>query len=671
MLHDVLLACMSQNPDGVRLQAFLDNEAVDKFLHPCEREILADIVKIVHVYSEVIKYRQGLIWGKTDDPSEKDFQGKSSAASAGFGLSIPCPFAELKRGFYQIKFGKGIEDALESFYAEILRLEEHCLKTQSPSLCYVHHALQAKLPLLRLLQTFIREIEASQLSGCAMLGYLYHQSDHGDPELEIAARKVIRPVQTAFFSGIAHWMLFGAIDDVHSEFFIKFTPNDPVNSSTATRSSHSSLLNAERNSDDFIWQYEVNHQQLPDFMSAVVAEKILFVGQTVLVFQMERDFNSKKKFHQLEVRLSKVSCEDIDQLWKGREAEFFKLIEKLAEEDRINPFHIEETVNRIKKFVSMRLTDIAVNEVDLAQQLSLIRDFYLLGRGEFYMEFLHQLNRSESRNIFAAKTKNYVRCFQIAATVVGITEELEHFTLRFVKTEGDPDESCEFQSFQCLQLKYTFQWPLNLLFSPKAIEQYNIIFRYLLIIRNLHFQLQKNWKAKGATGNVNIKVMNLRNHLLFFLNNLQYYIQSDVIEIQFRTFIDTVQTKADFEDIQKAHTVFLANVLSHCFLATDSKEPQMNITAMVVQNPIYGAIQKLFGICESFSHLSVNANTDQVLEEVDRLEEQFGDQIGSLLHLFADTKLASHYSALSQLLMRLDFNYWFSKRQKPVVLHAT
>ncbi|KAH8328087.1 hypothetical protein KR067_003903, partial [Drosophila pandora] len=647
---------------------FQETSVIESFMHPCEKEIFMDILQIVNVYNEVVRYTQG-IGTEKDDKSSEDTPA---------------------HGYYLINFGRGIENALDEYYEEVMRLEAYCFKSQPASLSYVHNSLQSKQPTLLLLRKFIRDIEAAKLHGCALLSYLYQQSDHGDIELEIAARKVIRPVKMAFFSSMAHWMLFGVIDDVHSEFFIKFTPLDN-NTSACTKSSNSSILHADKNGEDYIWQYEVNHNQLPGFMSSVVAEKILFVGQTVLVFQMERNFQSKKETDQLSVCLSELSRDDIYQLWNGREAEYFKLIEDLSLEPRINPFHIEDAVNLIKKYVSARLSEIAVNEVDLERQLGLIKDFYLLGRGEFYLEFLTHLNGAFDSTVLRT-TKNYPRSFevfylliqfsfntseyfQIAATVMGIADDLENFTLGYIKSNADPDESFDFQVFQCLHLKYTFQWPLNLLFSPKAMERYNAIFRYLLIIRNLQFEMQRawakqTWLAKHLPADVHIKAMNLRNHLMFFLNNMQYYIQVDVLESQFGILMNVIQRKADFEEIQKAHTVFLANVLAQCFLMTDSmKEGRMNITGSMnqSQNPIYGTILKLFSICETFTNLSRTSETENFLEEVDSLEEQFGVQIASLVQLLVDAKTASTLNPLSQLLLRLDFNHWFSRNQKPVV----
>jgi len=63
-----------------------------------------------------------------------------------------------------------------------------------------------------------------------------------------------------------------------------------------------------------------------------------------------------------------------------------------------------------------------------------------------------------------------------------------------------------------------------------------------------------------------IGVIQLRNNLVFIIDNLQYYLQVDVVESQYTTMEASMKNTQNFEDIQKAHSVFLANVMSQTFL---------------------------------------------------------------------------------------------------------
>lgn len=123
---------------------------------------------------------------------------------------------------------------------------------------------------------------------------------------------------------------------------------------------------------------------------------------------------------------------------------------------------------------------------------------------------------------------------------MGIVDELENFTLSVQKNRVNLEQSFEFGIWQNLHLKYIYKWPLNLLFSPITVERYNNVFRFLLIVRKLQYDLQlvwarHKWVAKMGTP-VHVRIMNFRNHLTFFMDNLQYYIQVDVLESKLTTF---------------------------------------------------------------------------------------------------------------------------------------
>lgn len=57
--------------------------------------------------------------------------------------------------------------------------------------------------------------------------------------------RVSKPVKSAFFFHLTHWLLFGTIDDKHSEFFISFKKSGESSSkiiNKSTASSHNNLV---------------------------------------------------------------------------------------------------------------------------------------------------------------------------------------------------------------------------------------------------------------------------------------------------------------------------------------------------------------------------------------------------------------------------------------------
>ena len=57
-----------------------------------------------------------------------------------------------------------------------------------------------------------------------------------------------------------------------------------------------------------------------------------------------------------------------------------------------------------------------------------------------------------------------------------------------------------------------------------------------------------------------------RHHMSFLIDNLQYYLQADVLETQFAELLSAVRASKDFEQIRLTHDAFLARIQSQSFL---------------------------------------------------------------------------------------------------------
>lgn len=68
--------------------------------------------------------------------------------------------------------------------------------------------------------------------------------------------------------------------------------------------------------------------------------------------------------------------------------------------------------------------------------------------------------------------------------------------------------------------------------------------------------------------------MQLRNTFIFIIDNLQYYLQVNVLESQYTIMKNKIKSTRNFEDVQQAHAVFLANVLSQMFVSDGDTEKQ-------------------------------------------------------------------------------------------------
>lgn len=134
-----------------------------------------------------------------------------------------------------------------------------------------------------------------------------------------------------------------------------------------------------------------------------------------------------------------------------------------------------------------------LDEGNLKEHLQLIRDYYALGRGELFHQFIdvaeaHLKNGSEqsfttlnsifyetARNIYGEHDKSYLR-----------------FELTTMKGSSNTNP------WSKLQLNFEINWPLHIIFHPQSMELYNKLFSYLLRLSKTQTHLNKLWLSHMA-----------------------------------------------------------------------------------------------------------------------------------------------------------------------------
>ncbi|XP_067625654.1 gamma-tubulin complex component 4 homolog [Eurosta solidaginis] len=667
MIHEVLLSCLNLQSKRLSLEDFTAADATT-FLHPCEKSVLQDIIAIINILRDIEKFAK--ICGCNN--------------SCNRNVLIFDTDEPLQKGLYLKAFANGIDTVLKDYFNDITTLERSYLQNPTSfSLLFIYRQLKSYEPLALYLRKLIRAIRMQKLHGCEIMQYLHQNAEHGDRKIRAAVKALQLAVNVVFFKQLTHWILYAKIIDTFGEFFIQCSEghsNSAAESDTSKCAStesgkHAStittLSKVASNYAD-IWRYEICYDLLPHYLPAGWAEKVLFIGQTILIFKA--DANKHKNLTQNWSKTEHTDLEDESSLSNEKEHIYFGKIQMLQNDEELNVQHYESIVNEIKTYVTTRLSEIAINQADLVQQLKLMKEFFLLGRGELYLEFLRLTYIISKDKYNENKVHDFVKAFESAAHGVGVSDDLERFSLSIAKPlmQGTNPKELEHNYLQYMQLSYKINWPLHLLFSPKVIEHYNILFRFLLLIKKIQFELHMLWSNNIRRSKMNtpesMKLTNLLNQLMFFIDNLQYYIQVDVLESQFSILLNTILNKADFEEIQKAHSIFLANILSLCFLLTNEETMKLNINQFIISqsnNPIYNILIDVFNLCDNLGMiLGQELPVSKIRDSIDKLDERFGVLMDQLINYLIALKTNPTTTPLSQLLLRLDFNHWFSTKRK-------
>ncbi|XP_008555687.1 gamma-tubulin complex component 4 [Microplitis demolitor] len=637
MLHELLLALWGC---PTSLEEIVENDIIifDKYFHPGERGLIKQILKIASDCNNIRKFI------KTYSTSHADLENANEQDP-------------LNRGLYLQALCNGMDQALAPFRDEIVELEKTILKNAHTPATAILSTVENYQFLFNILNSMIRKIKTQRIHGCSLLQCVYELMSTDIIEVKLALQKMLQSVHIIFYKQLTSWLLYGHLEDTYKEFFIQ-----------KKETAQESLLFAENkdNSGDNknhneMWNYDIAVNMLPSYITFTLAAKILSIGQTIIIFG--NDPRGGKDFF--------VTDKTESTVWGEKEHEYFRKLQNLQMKAVFNIIEFENTIDELKKCVTKLLWHIVVEDAQLLQQLKYIKDFYLIGRGDLFLDFIKLTSHILSKPPTNHTSRDLNLAFRMAVRKIMLNDEgaVDDFIFSVPMPEAPTEDSSssdsrshektqdptDKQGWGMIVLQYRVSWPLQLLFSPKALNDYNTIFRFLLRVKKTQINLWNLWTEHTCSKNIDIGVLQLRNNLIFILDNLQYYLQVDVLESQNTIMENRMKNTENFEDVQTAHSVFLANVLSQTFLASSNEKQK---------NTVNNLLRLLLRLCDDFilqvSIWEVNKLLSTEKEELKALTDTLMTIMDVLIKTLNKVRAQPSGVHLAQLLLRLDFNRWFS-----------
>ncbi|XP_037960700.1 gamma-tubulin complex component 4 homolog [Teleopsis dalmanni] len=653
MIHDLLIICLNSGSKKCPIEDLMSLRQSINHIHPLEENLFNKVIRFIKCLREIGTFVQAC--GKSD--SHADSMARSAED-------------ELMHGNYIKSFADGLELLLDEFYKVIIELEQLNLENSYNSLLHVYSKMQEYEPLFFFLQKLTHTILSRKIHGCPLMQLLYQYIQNGDCRLDLAISSIHTSVIRVFLKHLANWTLYGKTDDYYEEYFIqrRAEPSQYISYTSSVKSGTSSEESSQ--SDEEIWQWDVCYELVPPCFGSSWAEKVLFIGKTVLIFRM--DDVEVELINQSNTAGTQSHTSDIGTLWNGKEYIYYNKIYSLLDKKEFKVSDYEEVIEDMKSYVCTRFAELAITEVNFMRQLTLVKDFFLMGRGELHLEYIRQsykVKPTETQLESKSWLRDIIRAYDMACSIIGAFEFQEKFSVSVIDCYLDSDELNTFYYPQYLKFNFKIVWPLHLIFSPKVISHYNIIYRFLLTIKKIQYELQMVWQKINQKNmgiqKVDSRVLHLCYQLTFFINTLQYYIQVDVLESQYNIFLSSIENKRDFEEINRAQTVFQMKVLSLCFLQVeDTRKSTIYQSSICIGNPVNDVLSDMFLVCHDFcDHIE---SVDELIEIdddlIENLKDRFYDKIEKLLDNISKLHTPSNNVPFKQLITRLDFNHWYSLR---------
>ncbi|XP_037600747.1 gamma-tubulin complex component 4 isoform X2 [Cebus imitator] len=612
MIHELLLA-LSGYPGSIftwNKRSGLQVSQDFPFLHPSETSVLNRLCRLGTDYirfTEFIEQYTGHVQQQDHHPSQ---QGQG-------GL----------HGIYLRAFCTGLDSVLQPYRQALLDLEQEFLGDPHLSISHVNYSLDQRTStsnchrildldccvfqlLFPSVMVVVEQIKSQKIHGCQILETVYKHSCGGLPPVRSALEKILAVCHGVMYKQLSAWMLHGLLLDQHEEFFIKQGPSSGNVSAQPEEDEEDlgiggltgkqlrelqdlRLIEEENMLAPSLKQFSLRVEILPSYIPVRVAEKILFVGESVQMFE-NQNVNLTRK----------------GSILKNQEDTFAAELHRLKQQPLFSLVDFEQVVDRIRSTVAEHLWKLMVEESDLLGQLKIIKDFYLLGRGELFQAFIDTAQHMLKTPPTAVTEHDVNVAFQQSAHKVLLDDDnllpLLHLTIEYHgKEHKDATQAREGPSretspreapasgWAALGLSYKVQWPLHILFTPAVLEKYNVVFKYLLSVRRVQAELQHCWalqmQRKHLKSNQTDAIKwRLRNHMAFLVDNLQYYLQVDVLESQFSQLLHQINSTRDFESIRLAHDHFLSNLLAQSF---------------ILLKPVFHCLNEILDLCHSFCSL--------------------------------------------------------------------
>jgi gamma-tubulin complex component 4 len=620
MLHELLLALSGCEGDIIILKD--DGFYLDKdlpFLHESEKEIIDELCKLGYYYRLLTKFVH-------DNSIQQYILAKN--------------YDRMPPSSYVRALCAGIEEVLDAYLNTLTQFEQRVLIDPIMPLSYLKQALREFEILFPQLHQLAHHIQTQNVRGGYLLDYIHKQTYNGIPVIRNALTRLMFHCNVAMLRHLTTWIVYGVLPDAkYSEFFIVEEVLEEDKQILSTSDEKKKFLSTWKQ------QYTIGLDRLPSYITEQLAEKILFIGKSIKVLQQSARYDRQG------------STQAIPQ------SELLQFAENIRAHEQSATLHIvafELTIDRIRSVVAKYLWDLVVIDSDLFGQLAAFKNYFLLSKGDLYQTFIDDAHALMA--LMPPQNAEQDIKFLYKQAAKKSTAENDMFFDR-VRISLGPRKSNSTNVLEVwteiVGLDYDVKWPLHLLFNSDSIEKYDLLFKLLFMIKRVQCEVQKAWqplvhrKAKSEQSTEITMLLMLRSRMAFLIDNLQFYLHVDVIDVQYEILTQKIKSTKDFEVALRAHENYLKKITNQCFLNKKQIQVFKKLFEMAMQ--LCEIVSSEFS---SFEREQRKEETSLLTVRIQELTDAFDRQSNLLFQLLSGQKVLSPH--LAQLLVRLDYNKYFS-----------
>lgn len=471
--------------------------------------------------------------------------------------SLVCRFIEDKSSFLSGLVNHAVSAAMRTIMKEYLIFVaqlEHQFRQGQLSLQKLWFHIQPCLRRMEVLSSVAEAIETAQCKGGSVLTLLHERTTNltGDSTAQDLCLYLTQAACVPYFDMLEQWIYKGIVNDPYLEFLV-----------AEQEAFQKEKLTEEYNDAYWRQRYTIVQHKIPVFLETV-AQKVLSTGKYLNVIrQCGRD----------------VQCPDAEEIiYTLREREYVDKIEKAY------------------NYASKTLLDLLMAEKDLMGRLRSIKLYFLMGQGDFFVQFMDLAEDEMKKNmddIFPTRLETLLE-LSLRTTAANadpfkddLRVELLPYDLitqlfrilsvandRAVQTSlGQDPTEIQISGLEAFSFDYVVKWPVSLILSRKALTKYQLLFRHLFYAKHVERQLCRVWLRDKMTKQHKLRCTKwyvecsaLRTKMLQFVQNYEYYMMSEVIEPYWHLLEINLKDVNNVDDVLTHHNDFLDKCLKDCML---------------------------------------------------------------------------------------------------------
>ncbi|XP_050523882.1 gamma-tubulin complex component 2-like [Daktulosphaira vitifoliae] len=560
--------------------------------------------------------------------------------------AIICRYCEENRQGHNGYVNQALACYLEKFirdYLNFIITLENQHKNGELSLQILFSAAEKQISKMEFISDIISIITKDKKRGGQTLSVLHEKMLEccADEALKNLLDGMAQVSTTPFFDSLEKWMLKGQIFDPCDEFMIKC----------------GNLILSDDTEKYWNKCYTIRHEYVPTYL---------------------------EKYKEIILRTGKY----LNAMHNCKHNENFYLSYKPADDEKLVyslwcSSNYLQIINNSYMFASSTLLNMLLNDYDLMNRLKSIKRYFLLEQGDFVVHLLDvcddELKKPTDDIVYNRLESLLDICLRVNVGCIDqykddIKMDLKKDPLSFqifkilsIQTDKEKDyinfqPSSNLLGIQSFCLGLSTQWPVSLIFNETVISNYQMLFRLLLLCKNVERQLLKVWlvdkklKKVSSSSLTYKKAFNLRQNMLLFVQNLEYYMFEEVIETQWQSFTSAIQFNVkNVDELLDEQQKFLNLCLKNC---------------MVTNPSLMKSSGYLLELCMEFSDYilelpkSNSSSTLDFQKNIQILENKFTAAMIDLLKCIRIMGQMNSGNIICNFLYRMDFNGMYTEQIK-------